>query len=502
MKLNSISKRLGLAVLSAVMVLLTACGKREQAAPQASAPAAQPPTQTATPQASVAPAPRPSPAATAPVIALPNFAALVKQEGPAVVNISTTQTVRRGGGFPGMSPDDPFYEFFRRFAPPDSAPEDMQTRSLGSGFIISADGYILTNAHVVDNADEVIVRLTDKRDFKAKVIGADERTDVALLKIEAKDLPVVRVGDASRLEVGEWVVAIGSPFGFDNTVTQGIVSAKGRALPNQNYVPFLQTDVPINPGNSGGPLFNLSGEVVGINSQIYSRSGGYMGLSFAIPIDLAIKIKNDLQAHGKVRRGRIGVVVQDVDKELAESFGMSKATGALVSSVEPGGPAERAGIQAGDVILKLDGKEIEGSADLSRAVAAVSPGNAAKLEIWRKGAVKQLELKVGELGVRQAAARGPEEARKSERIGLGVRELTAQEKRQLGTEGNLVIENVRGQAAVAGLRPGDVLLALNNDRIESIEEFQAALGKAERSAALLVEREGRTIFVPIRIKDS
>src|SRR4249920_3853300 len=302
---------------------------------------------------------------------LPDFTDLVEKQGPAVVNISTTQSVRNPllPQIPNLQEDDPFYEFFRRFAP-QPGPREFQSQSLGSGFIISQDGYILTNAHVVETADEITVKLTDKREFKAKVIGADRRTDIALIKIDAGGLPAVRFGDPTKLRVGEWVLAIGSPFGFENTVTAGIVSAKGRSLPQENYVPFIQTDVAVNPGNSGGPLFNLKGEVVGINSQIYSRTGGFMGLSFAIPIDVAMDISSQLRTAGRVSRGRIGVVIQEVTKELAESFGLPKPSGALVTGVEKGGPAEKGGVETGDIILRFDGKQVSASSDLPRIVGS------------------------------------------------------------------------------------------------------------------------------------
>ncbi|HSN39712.1 MAG TPA: Do family serine endopeptidase, partial [Burkholderiales bacterium] len=329
---------------------------------------------------------------------LPDFTELVEKQGTAVVNISTTQSARSplASQLPDLQEDDPFYEFFRRFVP-NPGPREFQSQSLGSGFIISADGYIMTNAHVIDAADEVTVKLTDKREFKAKVIGADKRTDVALIKIDATGLPVVKVGDPARLKVGEWVVAIGSPFGFENTVTAGIVSAKGRSLPQENFVPFIQTDVAVNPGNSGGPLFNLRGEVVGINSQIYSRTGGFMGLSFAIPIDVASNIAQQLRTTGKVTRGRIGVVIQPVTKELAESFNLPKAQGALVNSVEKGGPADRAGIEPGDVILKFDGHAVSSSEDLPRMVGGSRPGSRVAIQIWRNKAVRDLQITVAEL---------------------------------------------------------------------------------------------------------
>ena len=331
---------------------------------------------------------------------LPDFTELVEKQGPAVVNISTTQTARssgRGGQPFPFDENDPMNEFFRRFIPRQPgmpgfpvAPRDFESRSLGSGFVVSADGYILTNAHVVDSADEILVRLTDKRELKARVIGTDKRTDVALIKIEATGLPTVRLGDPGALKVGEWVVAIGSPFGFDNSVTAGIVSAKGRSLPQENYVPFIQTDAAVNPGNSGGPLFNLKGEVVGMNSQIYSRSGGFMGISFAIPIDVAMEVQAQLRASGKVSRGRIGIVIQEVNKDLADSFGLSKAQGAAVNAVEKGGPAEKAGIEPGDVILKFDGKAIVNSSDLPRIVGSTRPGSRVMVQVWRKGSSRDL----------------------------------------------------------------------------------------------------------------
>ncbi len=344
---------------------------------------------------------------------LPDFTDLVEKQGPAVVNISTTQSARgngRGAQSLPFDENDPMYEFFRRFVPRQPGmpgfgqPREFESRSLGSGFIVSPDGYILTNAHVVESADEILIRLTDKREFKARVIGADKRTDVALIKIEATALPTVRLGDPSVLKVGEWVIAIGSPFGFDNSVTAGIVSAKGRSLPQENYVPFIQTDVAVNPGNSGGPLFNMKGEVVGINSQIYSRSGGFMGISFAIPIDVAMDVQTQLRASGKVSRGRIGVVIQDLTKDLAESFGLSKAQGAVVNAVEKGGPAEKAGIEPGDVILKFDGKAITGSGDLPRMVGATRPGARVTVQVWRKGTTKDLALVVAEIPDEKLAA--------------------------------------------------------------------------------------------------
>src|SRR5574343_422761 len=383
---------------------------------------------------------------------LPDFTELAEKQGLAVVNISTTQVIRGQAQvmpFP-FDENDPAFEFFKRFIPRNPGggmPRDFENKSLGSGFIISSDGYILTNAHVVDGADEVTVRLTDKREYKAKTIGADKRTDVALIKIEASGLPAVKLADISQLKVGEWVVAIGSPFGFDNSVTAGIVSAKGRSLPQENYVPFIQTDVAINPGNSGGPLFNMKGEVVGINSQIYSRSGGYQGIAFAIPIDVAMDIQGQLRASGKVSRGRIGVVIQEVTKELADSFGLAKPAGAIVNAVEPGGPAEKAGVEAGDVILRFDGKAVGASSDLPRLVGATRPGSRVSLQVWRKGAARDLTLTVAEMPADdkvdgKAVKKGKAAEPQVNRLGLVVSELSAEQRRELKVAGGLLVEDV------------------------------------------------------------
>ncbi|HET9701260.1 MAG TPA: DegQ family serine endoprotease [Burkholderiales bacterium] len=456
-------------------------------------------------------------AASAPALAapagLPDFTDLVEKQGPAVVNISGTQTVRHGPvpQLPNVPEDDPFYEFFKKFAPPGGgqAPREFESKSLGSGFIISGDGYVITNAHVVDQADEVVVKLTDKREFKAKVVGSDKKTDVAVLKIEAAGLPKVSLGDPNKLKVGEWVLAIGAPFGFENSVTAGIVSAKGRSLPQENYVPFIQTDVAINPGNSGGPLFNLKGEVVGVNSQIYSRTGGFMGLSFAIPIDVAMDIVNQLRTTGKVSRGRIGVVIQEVTKELAESFGLPKAVGALVNSVEKGGPAEKAGIEPSDVIIKFDGKNVNSSADLPRIVGATKPGTRVTLQVWRKGAAKELQVTVGEMPAdEQVAQKGGGKRPKGEssvastRLGVQASDLTAEQKKELKLEGGVLVEDVQaGSGARAGLRPGDVILAVNNDDVKGVEHLGQLLSKFEkgRTVALLVRRGDSTSFMTIKL---
>lgn len=442
---------------------------------------------------------------------LPDFTDLVEKQGAAVVNISTVQTVHGGGGVPGfaippgMSEDDPFYEFFRRFGPPggQGGGQDYKTQSLGSGFILSADGYVLTNAHVVNEADEVIVKLTDKREFKAKIIGSDRRADVALLKIDAAGLPKVTLGDPSQLKVGEWVVAIGSPFGLENTVTAGIVSAKGRALPQENYVPFIQTDVAINPGNSGGPLFNMKGEVVGINSQIFSRSGGYMGLSFAIPIDVALDVQNQLKAGGKVSRGWLGISIQEITKELADSFGMKNTNGALVAGVEKSSPADKGDIEAGDVITKFDGKPINTSSDLPRAVAATKPGKEVTVEVLRKGAIRNLSVKVGEMPDDKDEARpsrGPAKAEPN-RLGLQLRELNPQQKKKLGGKNGVLVTDAQGSAAQSGIRRGDVVLAVNNTEVNSIDQFNKLVDAVTsgKTIALLVQRGENTLYVPVKV---
>ena len=438
---------------------------------------------------------------------LPDFTELVEKQGPAVVNVSTTQIIRNAQGFPNIPENDPFYEFFRRFAP--QMPREQESQSLGSGFIISADGYIMTNAHVVDSADKITVRLTDKREFSAKVIGADKRTDVALLKIEATGLPKVTVGDPDKLRVGEWVIAIGSPFGFDSSVTAGIVSAKGRSLPQENFVPFIQTDVAINPGNSGGPLFNMNGEVVGINSQIYTRSGGSMGLSFAIPIDVATQVTDQLRASGKVTRGRIGVMIQELTSELAESFGLSKPVGALISHVEKDGPADKAGIEASDVILKFDGKLVDSSGDLPRIVAATKPGSGVVIELWRKGAIRRITVEVGEMPEEEKLARSAKKladdvAEMVSRLGIAVIELTREQLQELQIQGGLLVEEVKGSAArAAGLQQGDVLLAIGNMPIRSVKQLNEILKQVPkgRNIALLVRRGNSATYVAIRLDE-
>jgi len=444
-------------------------------------------------------------------VSLPDFTVLAEEQGPAVVNISITQVARRGGSpFHGLPLDPNLEEFFKRFGIPGipGAPnegKEYKSQSLGSGFIISHDGFILTNAHVVSAADEVLVKLSDKREFKAKIIGADKRTDVALIKIEANNLPKVKIGDPSKLKVGEWVAAIGSPFGLESTMTAGIVSAKGRALPQENYVPFIQTDVAINPGNSGGPLFNLGGEVVGINSQIYSRSGGSVGLSFSIPIDVAIDISNQLKDTGKISRGWLGVAIQELTKELAESFGMKSTKGALIAGVEKGGPADKGGLEAGDVITKFDGKVIATSSDLPRVVGSTKPNKLVAVEVLRKGKPKRLHFRIGEMpsdDVQISQNNKTPSKETANRIGLTLKELTARQKKKLNGKNGLLVVNSEGVAAEAGIRRGDVILGLNNSETQSVDQFNKEINavRAGKTIAVLVQRDDSTLYVPIKVK--
>lgn len=429
---------------------------------------------------------------------LPDFTELAEKQSPSVVNITTTQDARRPRRGRMPQPDEMF-DFFRRFMPPEGGERfTPPRRGQGSGFIISEDGYILTNTHVVDEADEVIVRLHDRREFRAKVIGKDDRTDVALIKIDARGLPKVTIGDPDKLRVGEWVLAIGAPFGFENSVTAGIVSAKGRSLPQENYVPFIQTDVAVNPGNSGGPLFNMRGEVVGINSQIISRSGGYMGLSFAIPIDVAMDVAEQLKGTGRVARGRIGVMIQEVTADLAESFGLTKPQGALVSEVEKGSPADKAGVQVSDIILKYNGRSVERSIDLPRMVGATRPGTKATLTVWRKGKTLELTVTVGEMPAERTAAARPEA--QPDRAGLVTSDLSPEQRRQLNIQSGVLVEDVSGAAARAGVRPGDVILAVNNREVFTAEELSKLLSETQRkSVALLIKRGESSIYIPLRL---
>ncbi len=448
-------------------------------------------------EASAATAPLAVAAAPAASALLPDFTGIVERNGPAVVNISVTHEAKAGTNtqqFSGMDPDSPFFQFFRQFpgaVPHGSTPEHGQ----GSGFIVSADGIILTNAHVVDGATEVTVKLTDRREFRAKVLGSDKPSDVAVLKIKATGLPTVKLGSSSTEKVGEWVLAIGSPFGFENSVTSGIVSAKSRSLPDGTYIPFIQTDVAVNPGNSGGPLFNMKGEVIGINAQIFTHSGGYQGLSFAVPIDLAVKVKDQLQQYGKVSRGRLGVTIQEVNQQLADSFGLKRPGGALVAAVEDSSPAAKAGIKAGDVILKFNGQAISSSSELPAQVADVKPGSKATLEISRNGTLKNVDVTVGELkAAKVASADTPNQDHG--RLGLAVRPLNPDESKQVGARG-LVVEAVSGPAARAGIQSGDVVLAVNGTPVQSVEQLRALVAKSGNTMALLIQREDGKIFVPV-----
>ncbi len=436
--------------------------------------------------------------------ALPDFANLVEQNGPAVVNISVSGNMKTAAATPdfGLSPDDPMYEFFRRFQGPQGrgVPQDRApSMGIGSGFIVSADGLVLTNAHVVQDAAEVTVKLTDRREFKAKVIGIDPQSDVAVLKIDGKNLPTVKLGKAEDIRVGEWVVAIGSPFGFENTVTSGIVSAKSRSLPDGSAVPFLQTDVAVNPGNSGGPLFNMKGEVIGINSQIYSRSGGYQGVSFAIPIETAVNVRDQLVQNGKVTRGRLGVSIQEVNQALAGSFGLPRAGGALVSSVEDKSPAAKAGLKPGDVVLKIDGREIGSSIDLSSRVSVMKPGTSAKLEVWRQGKPQEIAVSIGEAQPAKVAVAQTANLTGA-RLGVAVRNLTTEEQKEASVQGGVLVEQVGGAAARAGIRAGDIILAVNGKSLTSAEELNAATKeKDSKMMALLVQRDDMKIFVPVEL---
>jgi serine protease Do len=440
---------------------------------------------------------------------LPDFSSMVQKYGSAVVSIAVVSKTTAswnsqgdddqgdddggngGNGANPFGPNSPFAPFFRG-----QAPQQRPVHGEGSGFIIRPDGYIMTNAHVVNGASEVTVRMTDRREYTAKVVGVDTKSDVAVIKINAKDLPTVKIGDSRQLKVGEWVLAIGAPFGFENTATAGIVSAKGRTL-DSGYVPFIQTDVPINPGNSGGPLFNMRGEVVGINSQIYSRSGGYMGVSFSIPIDVAMQVGQQLQTSGHVTRGKLGVVIQNVTQGLADSFGLPQPEGALVSSVEKGGPAEHAGVEPGDVILKLNGEPLKDSSELPVRVAGVAPGTSVDLEIWRNHETRTISVKLGTMEDKRTAANANASA-EGGKLGLAVRPLTAEEQRQASAKG-LVVESASGPAADAGIQPGDVVLAANGAPVTSADELRGAVEKSKGHIALLIQRGDTRLFVPVKV---
>ncbi|HVC02941.1 MAG TPA: Do family serine endopeptidase [Steroidobacteraceae bacterium] len=438
-------------------------------------------------------------AAAPEVTGLPDFSALVERNGPSVVNISVIEKPRQSDAVQwGNNDDNPLSQFFRQFQlPQQNMPPE---RAIGSGFIISSDGYILTNAHVVNGAAHVTVKLTDRREFSAKVIGMDKRSDVALLKIAAVGLPAVRFGDPSKIKPGQWVVAIGSPFGFDNTVTAGVISATARALPGEeNYVPFIQTDAAVNPGNSGGPLFNMQGQVIGINSQIYSRTGGFMGMSFAIPIDIALNVKDQLLRNGTVRRSRIGVEVQDVNQQLAESFGLGLPRGALISGVDPKGPAHLAGLRPGDVILSVNGRKIDRSIDLPSIVAVLQPGSLVHLGIWRNHKRIGVDVRTVLLVDQGAQLARNGTTHSGGKLGIAVRELNPDERRELHTRGHLVIEAVSGPALTAGLQAGDVVLGVNGASVDTVEQLTRAVDRSGHDVALLIQRHNAQIYVPIDI---
>ncbi len=447
-----------------------------------------------------------APAANPATSSLPlnGFTELVNAYGPAVVNVSVQGTMKTSDNGGMQMPDmqdmpEEFRDFFRGFrgrgAPRNQAPTPM--RGQGSGFIVSGDGYILTNAHVVDGADTVTVRLTDRREFTAKVVGSDKQTDIALLKIDAQGLPSVKLGDSRKANVGEWVVAIGSPFGFENSVSAGIVSAKSRSLPDSNYVPFIQTDVAVNPGNSGGPLFNLAGEVIGINSQIYSRTGSYSGISFAIPVEVALNVKDQLLKHGKVTRGRLGVTVQEVNASLASSFNLDRPHGALVASVDAGSPAEKGGVQVGDIILDFNGNAIEHSSDLPMLVADAA-GKNVKVEVWRKGARHSLTVAASEGKEERVAQNDANPSAPRGRLGVAVRPLKPEERGEDGKAG-LLVEQVGGAAERAGVLAGDVVLALNGTPVTTPEQLREQVAKSGKRAALLIQRDNRQLFLPVEL---
>ena len=500
---------------AAALTLLGACDRPSDTPasaaawpPGASAPASAPGPGAAPSVAAASPSPPAAPAAPA-TVAAPNFSALVTRVGPAVVNVTTSRNMSAmQQRLPPGSPD-PLREFFRRFAPPpDSGGREFRSLGVGSGFIIDAQGYVLTNAHVVAEADEVLVRLADdKGEYKARVVGTDPQTDVALLKVDATGLPVVKLGDSDRLQAGEWVAAIGSPFGFANTITAGIVSAKERSLPDETFVPFIQTDVAVNPGNSGGPLLNVAGEVVGINSQIYSQTGGYMGLSFAVPIGVAMEVARQLRADGKVTRGRLGVAIQEVSAPLARSFRLDAPRGALVTDVEPNGPAQRAGVAPGDIILGIGGEPVPDATALPRRVAQAKPGSELPLEVWRDGQRRTLTVTVGQAPtpVATVAAAPPQRpaqaAASGGRLGLHVSELPREGRRALGVDYGLVVERIEGVNADAPLQRGDVIIGLNQQRLRSLGDFNRRMNEVPGggTVAALVRRGPATLYVPLEV---
>ena len=523
------TKRMTRSLVAIAVVVAMSAGfvaGRHNAAPQwidnAHAAGAVPSLQPTAPAPATPAQPPMMPAEAARATGMPDFSGLVDAYGPAVVNISAehvakskpaAQQQRHAAPFANMSPDDPFYQFFKRFYGDQfpgggagggdddggSGSQDENSMSLGSGFIISPDGYILTNAHVVAGANVITVKLTDKREFRAKVIGSDKPSDVAVLKIEAKSLPTVKIGDASKSKVGQWVVAIGSPYGFDNTVTSGIISAKARSLPDETYIPFIQTDVPVNPGNSGGPLFDMYGNVIGINSMIFSRTGGFQGLSFAIPINFAMKIKDDLIKTGRVERGRLGVTVQGVNQSLAQSFGLPKPQGALVSSIDKDGPAAKSQLKPGDVILSVDGVAIDDSATLPTVIADMKPGSTAHLTVWRDKKEKDIPIAIGAFPNASTVASSDSNASQV-KLGVAVRALTSDERRQASVAGGLLVEQVAGPAAAAGIQPGDVILAINGQPLTAPDQLKDRLSNAGTSVALLIQRNSQQIFVPVDLE--
>ena len=465
-----------------------------------STPAAQP--------AAVASTTPPAASVPNPGVSLPDFTQITDRYGPAVVNISVSgvdQAALDSSNEDDENPfgNDPFFRFFRRFGRPGGFPmiprHGVPVHGEGSGFIISQGGLILTNAHVVRDAKDVVVKLTDRREFHAKVLGSDPKTDVAVIRIDAKNLPTLPFGNPASLEVGEWVLAIGSPFGFENSVTAGIVSAKGRVLPDDNYVPFIQTDAAVNPGNSGGPLLNTRGEVVGINSQIYSHSGGYQGLSFAIPIDVAIHVKDQILKTGHATHARLGVTVQEVNQTLADSFGLRKPEGALVSNVEKGSPADQAGLQAGDVIRAVNGQTIVSSIDLPNLIGESMPGENVRLDVWRNGKAMELTAKLGNANDAVAARNEGSSVPQNARLGLAVRPLQPDEKQESGLENGLLVEDVSGAAERAGVQPGDVILSVNGTKVRDVGQMRSLVARAGKSVALLIQRGDSRIFVPVRL---
>jgi serine protease Do len=459
-------------------------------------------------QAATAPSSIAAPAVAGTAAAnLPDFTALVDRAGPSVVNISVVGSAKKGmQGVPDDEDDDEEAappDLFKRFGIPNGpggpgARPQQQTRGLGSGFIVSPDGYIVTNAHVVDGASEVTVKLTDRREFTAKVIGSDKRTDVALIKIDAKNLPALDINANPVIRKGEWVIAIGSPFGFESSVSAGVISGVHRALPNGQMVPFIQTDVAVNPGNSGGPLLNAAGQVVGVNSQIYSRSGGYMGLSFAIPVDIAAKVADQLKTTGKVAHGRLGVGIQGMDQTLAQSFGLKDSSGALVGNVEKGSPAEKAGFKPGDVIRSIDGVAMVDSTDITSRIGNAAPGSKLAIDVWRDGKMVALTATVGALDEGKIAKADVDAGEPKGKLGVAVRPLSPEEQKASGKAG-LVVEKSGGAAAKAGVQPGDLIVGVGSTRVTTVEELRAQVDKAGKTAALLIEREGRQIYVPVKV---